>query len=63
MVGGGGGNGGNGAGIWQRQLQDALVVAVVAEDGEESSSCGRSDPMIAETASAIDSQATELIIQ
>jgi hypothetical protein len=45
-------------------LRDALVVAAVAEDGEESSSCGRSDPMmLAETASAIDSQATELIIQ
>jgi hypothetical protein len=62
-VGGGGGNGGNGVGIWQRWLRDALVVAAVAEDREESSSCGRSDLMIAETASAIDSQAMELIIQ
>ena len=61
--GGGGGEGGDGVGIWQRRLRDALVVAGVAGDGEETSSCGRSDAMmLVETASAIDSQATELMI-
>lgn len=63
MGGGEGGDGvdGAGAGVWQRRLRDS-VAAAVTEDGEEES-CRRSDQMVLiETASAVDSQATEVMI-
>ena len=59
---GGGEGGGDGVGVWQMRLRDSVGVAAVAEDGEESS-CRRSDQMVLiETASAVDSQATEVMI-
>jgi len=64
MGGGEGGGGGDGAGVWQRQrrLRDPVAVAAVTEDGEELS-CRRSDQMVLiETASTVDSQATEVMI-
>ncbi len=62
-MGGVGGGGGDTAGVWQRRLRDAVAVAAVTADGEQSSSCGRSDRMmVVETASAVDSQATEVMI-
>ena len=58
---GGGEGGGDGVGVWQRRLRDSVAVAAVTEDGEES--CRRSDQMVLiETASAVDSQATEVMI-
>jgi len=63
MGGVGGVGGGDTAGVWQRRLRDAVAVAAVTADGEQSSSCGRSDRMmVVETASAVDSQATEVMI-
>jgi hypothetical protein len=57
-----GGGGGDGAGVWQRRLRDPVAVPDVTEDGEDSS-CRRSDPMVLiETASTVDSQATEVMI-
>ena len=59
---GGGEGGGDGVGVWQMRLRDSVGVAALAEDGEESS-CRRSDQMVLiETASAVDSQATEVMI-
>ncbi|KAH9980502.1 hypothetical protein BJV74DRAFT_887798 [Russula compacta] len=58
------GGGGDGAGVGERRLQDSVAVAVAAED-EEELSCAKSDPMAAstvETMSALDSQATEVMI-
>lgn len=58
------GGGGDGAGVGERRLEDAVAVAVATEDAEELS-CAKSDQMAAstlETMSAIDSQATEVMI-
>ena len=58
---GGGGGDGAGAGVWQTRLRDSVAEAVT-EEGEEEE-CRRSDQMVLiETASAVDSQATEVMI-
>ncbi|KAH9958989.1 hypothetical protein BC827DRAFT_1216967 [Russula dissimulans] len=57
------GSGGGGDEDRDGRLRDAVAVAAVTENGESSSSCSNLDQMVvAETASAVDSQATEVII-
>lgn len=60
VSGAGGSGGGAPGGAGQRRLRDAVAALVGKADGEESTSCSKSDQLAAvETASMVDSQMTE----